>query len=75
MNKLIQRDRFEKVASKRVQNIINSLISLSKCSNSYNYSYNKEDVDLMIKEIKNALAKTEASFRSNLKGQKSNFKF
>ena len=40
MSKSIQRQRFEKVASKRVQNIIDSLNSLSKCSNNYNYEYN-----------------------------------
>ena len=62
-----QRQRFEKVASKRVQNIIDSLNSLSKCSNTYNYDYGKNDIDLMMKEIKNTLSITEASFRTNLK--------
>ena len=52
MNKSIHRERFEKVASNRVQKTIDSLNSLSKCSNIYNYEYNKEDVDVMMKEIK-----------------------
>ena len=75
MSKLIQRQRFEKVASKRVQNIIDSLNSLSKCSNSYNYEYNKDDIDRMFKEIKINLNRSEASFRSNLKNSNSKFQF
>jgi hypothetical protein len=75
MKKSIQKERFEKVASKRVQNIIDNINSLSKCSNTYNYEYSKEDVDIMIKEIKNTLAKAESLFRNNLKTPNSKFKF
>ena len=75
MSKSVQRQRFEKVASKRVQNIIDSLNSLSKCSNSYNYEYNKDDIDRMFKEIKFTLNRSESSFRSNLKNTNDKFKF
>ena len=75
MSKSAQRQRFEKVASKRVQNTIDSLNSLSKCSNSYNYEYNKDDIDRMFKEIKINLNRSEASFRSNLKNSNSKFQF
>lgn len=75
MSKSIQRQRFKKVASKRVQNIIDSLNSLSKCSNKYNYEYNKDDIDRMFKEIKINLNKSEASFRSNLKNPNNKFQF
>ena len=75
MNKSKSRLRFEKVASKRVQNIINGLASLSKCSNKYNYEYSKEDVDKMIREIKSSVSKTEAAFKGGLKDNQSNFRF
>ena len=75
MNKSKSRLRFEKVASKRVQNIINGLASLSKCSNKYNYEYSKEDVDKMIREIKSSLSKTEATFKASLNDNQSDFKF
>ena len=75
MKKSIHRERFEKVASNRVQKTIDSLNSLSKCSNIYNYEYNKKDVDVMMKEIKKTLSKAESLFRSNLKNSSSKFKF
>jgi len=75
MGKSKSRLRFEKVASKRVQNILNSLASLSKCSNKYNYEYTKEDVDKMIREIKASVSTTEASFKGSLHDSHSRFKF
>ena len=70
-----KRERFEIIAANRVQNIINGLNSLSKCSNKYNYEYNKADVDKMFKEIKTSLDNCENSFRLNLNNKKDKFKF
>ena len=63
MEKSKNRLRFEKVATKRVQKLLDNLSSLSKCSNIYNYEYTKEDIDSMMKEIKSSVSITESIFR------------
>ena len=70
-----KRERFEIVAANRVHKAIVLLDSLSKCSNKYNYEYNKADVDKMFRELKNALDKCEKSFRVRIDDRKERFKF
>ena len=70
-----RRERFEIVAANRVHNLIIGLNSLSKCSNKYNYEYNKADVDKMFKELKTALDSCENSFKLNVNTRKDRFKF
>lgn len=72
----LRRDRFEKVAAKRVQDILKKLSLLGNCSNRNNYEYNEEDIKLMFKSMNAQLKKTEMKFQNNLeKSDKSNFKF
>ena len=70
-----KRERFEIVAANRVHNLIIGLNSLAKCSNKYNYEYNKADVDKMFKELKKALDNCENSFKLNVTTKKDKFKF
>jgi Holliday junction resolvase RusA-like endonuclease len=71
-----KRLRFEKIASNRVQRIIDTLTSLSNCSNKNNYEYSKEDTDKMFKIIKDKLRETEMTFNTKLSKSDSNiFKF
>ena len=70
-----KRERFETIAANRVHRAIVLLDSLSKCSNKYNYEYNKADVDKMFRELKNALDKCEKSFRVRIDDRKERFKF
>ena len=71
-----RRDRFEKVASKRVQNIIDTLNLLGNCANRNNYEYTEKDVDLMFKEINKSLKEAKLLFDKELsKTNKSGFKF
>lgn len=51
MNKSEKRLRFEKVASKRVQKILDTIDLLANCSNKGNYEYNEKDVEQMFSEI------------------------
>lgn len=74
-NKDIKRERFEKVASKRVQKTLDTLDSLSKCSNTNNYNYNKEDIDKMINVLRNKMKFVENSFRQNLEKGNNTFNF
>ena len=46
--------RFQKIAPKRVQKVLDSMNSLSKCSNKYNYEYTEEEKN----KIFNALNKS-----------------
>ena len=71
-----KRERFEKVASTRVQKIINLLDLLGNCSNKNNYDFSEKDVDLMFSEINHALkdTKNRFDFALNKKGNRG-FKF
>lgn len=71
-----KRERFETIASNRVQRILTSLDSLSRCSNTRNYEYSEEDVRKMEKAIKEKLSETLNSFAISLnKEQVMTFKF
>jgi hypothetical protein len=78
MSKKIQklkRDRFINVAGKRVQKVLDSLDSLSKCANRNNYDFNEEDILKMTKAIREKVRLLEASYTSNTKTTKNSFQF
>ncbi len=76
MSKTTRRERFEKVAARRTQNILDSLDSLSKCSNRNNYEYSEEDIKKMIRAIREKLTQTESAFDNEIsKSKKNQFKF
>ncbi|MBW8049568.1 MAG: hypothetical protein FVQ77_04365 [Cytophagales bacterium] len=71
-----KRERFEIIASNRVQKIIDTLDSLSKCSNRNNYEYNEIDIRKMEKVFKEKMNEVLALFNNGLKkGYKTEFKF
>jgi hypothetical protein len=71
-----RRERFEKVASNRVQKIIDFIDLLGNCANKNNYEYTEKDVDLMFKEINRALKETKILYDKELgKTNKRGFKF
>lgn len=71
-----RRERFEKVASNRVQKIIDYLNLLGNCANKNNYEYSDRDVELMFKEINRALKETRISYDKELnKTNKGGFTF
>lgn len=74
-NQNIKKDRFRKVAARRVQKIIDSLDSLSKCSNKSNYDYSEEDVNKMLKAIREKVKSLELSYTTNTKATKDTFEF
>lgn len=67
-----RRERFEKVASKRVENIINFIDLLGNCSNKNNYEYSQDDVEKMFREIHRALKVASNSFESQVKKSNKN---
>lgn len=71
-----RRERFEKVASNRVQKIIDFLDLLGNCANKNNYEYTEKDVELMFKEINRALKETKILYDKEMgKTKKRGFKF
>jgi len=62
-----RRERFEKVASNRVQKIIDYLNLLGNCANKNNYEYTNKDVELMFKEINRTLKETRILYDKELK--------
>lgn len=76
MNNQEKRRRFEKVASKRVQKTIDTLSLIKNCANRNNYEYTAEDIELMFKEIGNALRDAKKAFSNELqKKEKKGFCF
>ena len=71
-----KRQRFEKVASNRVQKTIDTLRLLGNCSNKNNYEYTEKDIELMFREINKALKETRMLYDKNLtRSSKGGFKF
>jgi len=74
--KSTRRERFEKVAARRTQMILNFLDSLANCSNKSNYEYTDEDVCKMFSAIKEKLKNTEVAFGNAMnRSEKNKFKF
>ena len=68
-------DRFKRVASRRVDNILKGIRSLSKCSNTNNYEYNEEDLNKMLRAIRDELKTMETIYKKNLQKNNSTFNF
>lgn len=61
-----KRDRFTRVATNRVQKIIDYLTLLQNCSNRRNYEYDESDVNHMFEEISKVLRETKAVYTNEL---------
>jgi hypothetical protein len=71
-----RRERFEKVASNRVQKVLDYIQLLGNCANRNNYEYTEKDVELMFKEMNKALKEARIIFDKEInKTNKSGFKF
>ncbi len=71
----LKRDRFRNVAGRRVQKVLDNLDSLSKCANRGNYEYDDNDVDKMMRAIKEKVKVLEAAYTTSTKFTKQTFKF
>lgn len=76
IKKSTRRERFENVAARRTQRILEFLDSLSNCSNRSNYEFTEEDVKKMFKAIREATNRSESAFGKVInKEEKNTFKF
>jgi len=71
----IKKDRFKNVAAKRVQKVLDSMESLSRCANRNNYEYSDEDVTKLLKAIKDQMQTLELSFTEKSKSKSKTFSF
>jgi hypothetical protein len=72
----LRRERFEKVAARRVKKVLDVLDSLANCSNRGNYEYGEDDVKKMFNAIKERIKTSEAAFNNEInKASKNEFKF
>lgn len=60
--KALREERFKKVASRRVQEILNKLRLLRNCANKANYSYTNEQVRKIISTIEEEWKKVKIEF-------------
>jgi len=74
-NSELKKDRFKRVASRRVDSILKGIRSLSKCSNTNNYEYNEEDINKMLKAIREELKTMETIYKKNLTKNSDTFNF
>ena len=58
-------DRFKRVAEKRVQRVLDSIRSLSQCSNKRMYEWNDTQLKKMWKEIGEALESCKESYEKS----------
>ena len=70
MEKSERRKRFERVASYRVQKILDDIHSLNRCSIKNNYEYSESDVEQMFSEISKAVQESRAVYLCMLKKSK-----
>ncbi|MBN9350060.1 MAG: hypothetical protein J0H55_05180 [Chitinophagaceae bacterium] len=70
-----KKERFNEVAGRRVQKVLNDLDNLSKCANKNSYEYTEEETKKMVKAISDKLAVLKASFSANSKSGKQTFEF
>jgi len=74
--KSMRRDRFERVAARRVRSILQYIDHLANCANRNNYEYDSADVKKMFGAIKEKVRTAEAAFDKELnRSQKDSFKF
>lgn len=70
-----KRERFENVASGRVNKVLDALMRLEKCSNPYNYEYNEDDVKKMMRVINNQVESLKSAFEKGSLKNRDKFKF
>ena len=61
----VKRERFLRIAERRVNKILDSLDNLGKCSDRRNYNYTEEEVRKIFREIDRKVRETKHQFNGN----------
>ena len=62
-----KRDRFVRIAERRVNGILDGLDNLGKCSNGKNYEYTDKEVLKIFREIERKVKETKLQFQGSVK--------
>jgi hypothetical protein len=65
----IKRDRFVRIAERRVNKIIDNFDLLGKCSNRRNYEYSEEEVRKIFREINRKVKEIRLQFQSEARNK------
>lgn len=57
-------EKFKRIATKRVNELLNKLEVLGNCSNKSNYSYTDEDIQKIFRAIDNKVKETKSKFKT-----------
>ncbi len=68
-NSVIRRDRFVKIAERRVNQILENFNNLGKCSNKRNYDYSEADIRKIFREIERKVKETKLLFQGKSNNQ------
>jgi hypothetical protein len=74
-NSISRKDKFQLVATRRIQNAVDHLNALTKCANRDQFDYSKSDVDKMMNELKSKISTLENHFNHGLENGSKKFKF
>ena len=69
-----KKERFKRVASKRMQNTLKEMTRLSNCSNTNSYEYDEKDVQKMMRTLTEKIQELRVAFRKGVKND-NEFKF
>ncbi len=65
-----KRDKFVRLAENRMNNALKQIQLLSNLSNTRAYEYTEEDIQKIVKALKNAVSELEHSFKMDNKNKK-----
>ena len=68
--KITNRDRFVRMAERRVNRIMDALKKLGDCSNQRNYDYSNTDIKKIFEKIEKKLKETKLKFQGTSKNKK-----
>lgn len=72
---LSKSERFKKIASKRMQNVLLEMTRLNNCSNTHRYEYSRNDVRMMTNTLREKMKEISASYEKGLNKNQAKFKF
>ncbi len=68
--KITNRERFVRMAERRVNRIMDALEKLGDCSNLRNYDYSNKDIKKIFEKIEKKLKETRLKFQGTSKNKK-----
>jgi hypothetical protein len=71
----LKQERFKKVAGRRVGQVLEGLEKLAKCSDRNNYDYTDDEVNKMIKVIREQVDILERIYSKEVKNKGKSFEF